>query len=245
VVVEFDGEAHGPLHLGHAVVKAAVAAAQAMTTFPPVTVRATGALQPGRARVTVVKLSVDGFERVEQLLHVLLPLPAPRGETSPAEPPTTSEGPNSAQTRGSPPALSGQGRGEGPDHLDEAIELAVFQAQAELDAAEHQRFERAALQAERFIEDRLLVLRKRRATLTERLDQATQRRDGATGSEAREAAEKTLTDLQQQLDVLDAAVGRLSSREDPRFEAHRAHINQRRYAPPRVEVLFSVELIIQ
>jgi hypothetical protein len=214
VLIDFDGVTHGPLHLGHELVKAAVESARALTRFPPMTVKATNDLPPGRAELTVVKLAVEGFERVEQLLQVTIRPPSPP-------------------------------EGERVGERGDAIALAVFEAQAELDAAEHHRFERAALQAERFIEDRLLVLRKRRATLTERLEQATQKRDGATGSEARETAERGVADVQHQLDLLDAAVERLASREDPRFEAHRAHINQRRYAAPRVEELFSVELIIQ
>jgi hypothetical protein len=129
--------------------------------------------------------------------------------------------------------------------LDDAVEQAVFFAQAGLDAAEHHRYESALLQGERFIEDRLLVLRKRRATLDERLELATLRRDGATGSEAREDAERSRTTLATQLEALDVELERLSSRDDPRFQTHQAHIQRRRYTPPRLETLFDLDLVIE
>jgi hypothetical protein len=142
------------------------------------------------------------------------------------------------------PTLS---RGERVDQslVDDAVEQAVFFAQAELDAAEQHRFERAAIQGERFVEDRLLVLRKRRAALEERFELATQRRDGATGSEAREDAEKARTALQSQLESVADEFERLSNREDPRFQKHQAHILERRYAPPRRETLFELDLVIE
>ncbi|MFZ5440667.1 MAG: helicase-related protein, partial [Myxococcota bacterium] len=226
VVVEFDGETHGPLHLAHPLVQDAVRSARE-TPVPGIVVKAPRNVPPGRGRLSLVKLSVDGFERVEQLLPVL----------------ELADGTvvdDAAAVLRSP--LEEGAPGPSREGGSEAIELAVFLAQAELDAAEHHRFERAALQAERFIEDRLLVLRKRRALVAERFDLATQRRDGATSSDLREDAERARAELQRQLDALDDEVSRLAVRDDERFAQHRAHINARRYGPPRVEVLFSVEV---
>lgn len=129
--------------------------------------------------------------------------------------------------------------------MGDAVEQAVFFAQAEIDSAEHHRFERATIQGERFVEDRLLVLRQRKAALAERFELATQRRDGATGSEAREDAERARTALQQQLDGVEEEYERLARRDDPRFQQHQAHIQQRRYAPPRLETLFDLDLVIE
>ncbi len=234
-MLELEGEQHGPLHLSHPLVIAAVSHARETNEWPAVRVKVAG-VKKGPARLRLVKLGVDGFERVEQLLPVVV---CSDGEQLDVE---------TAMSVLRAPFSSVQP--EGPStplgmNVDDAVDQSVFFAQADIDAAEHHRFERAAIQGERFVEDRLLVLRKRGAALNERFELATQRRDGATGSEAREDAERTRTGLQQQLDLVEAEAERLARRDDPRFQKHQAYIQQRRYAPPRLETLFNLDLVIE
>jgi hypothetical protein len=193
----------------------------------PVVVTSDGEVLDAEASLRILSL-VSPFVRsgVEGLLVPPSPAPSDAGTLARATSPSTPLGTNR-------------------DALDDAVEQAVFFAQAGLDAAEHHRFERAAIQGERFVEDRLLVLRKRRASLAERFDLATLRRDGATGSEAREDAERARAGLQRQLDVVEEELERLGRREDPRFQQHQAHIQRRRYAPPRLETLFDLDLVIE
>ena len=245
--IELEGEVHGPLHLSHPLVTGAVARAREEREWPPVSVKVPGA-KKGPAKLRVVKLGVDGFERTEQLIAVAV---SAEGDVLDADEllgltltPTLSSLPTSSP----PGALTRRERESvvvDPLLLDDAVEQAIFFAQAELDAAEQHRFERAAIQGERFVEDRLLVLRKRRAALEERFELATQRRDGAAGSEAREDAEKARTALQSQLDSVGEELERLSRRDDARFQKHQAHILERRYAPPRRETLFELDLFIE
>ncbi|MDP2274426.1 MAG: SNF2-related protein [Archangium sp.] len=233
-LLEFDGEVHGPLHLSHPLVVAAVSSAREPHAWAPVRVKAPG-VKKGPARLRLVKLGVDGFERVEHLLPVVVTSDGELLESSAAHALLRSSFVESEAVTGGPAASV----------LDDAVEQAVFFAQAGIDAAEHHRFERAVIQGERFVEDRLLVLRKRRAALNERFDLATQRRDGSTGSEAREDAERVRTGLQLQLDGLEEELERLARRDDPRFQKHQAHIQERRYAPPRRETLFDLDLVIE
>ena len=58
------------------------------------------------------------------------------------------------------------------DELQDATDETLFALQSTVDAEEQKRFDRASQQADRFIEDRLLVLRRRRSSLLERSDQA-------------------------------------------------------------------------
>ena len=90
------------------------------------------------------------------------------------------------------------------DELQDAADETLFALQSTGDAEEQKRFDRASRQADRFIEDRLLVLRRRRSSLLDRAEQARQRRDGATGSEARTEAESALLSLETQLAALEA-----------------------------------------
>ncbi len=232
--LELDGQLQGPLHLSHPLVTAAVAATRTAQPLHPARVKLPG-VKKGPAHLRLMKLGIDGFERVEHLVPVLV---SSDGELLDEE---------TALTLLHAPLLPLEGT---PRPLDEralrdAADQALFFAQASLDAAEHHRFERATIQGERFVEDRLLVLRRRHASLSERFELATQRRDGATGSEAREDAERSRTTLQQQLDGVDEAIDRLSRRDDARFQQHHAHIQNRRYAPPRLETLLDLDLVIE
>jgi adenine-specific DNA-methyltransferase len=234
-VLEVEGVVHTPLHLAHPLVVEAVRAAREVEHLGGAVVKGSGKV--GRARLRLVKLCVDGFERVEELLPVVV--------MSDGEVLGNEEGVGLMRLQWLPlsPTLSPLG-GEG-EQMNEGVEQAVFFAQAAIDAAEHHRFERALIQGERFVEDRLLVLRKRRALVAERFDLATQRRDGATGSEAREDAEQARVNLQKQLDALDDQLEQLSRRDDPRFLQHQAHIQQRRYTAPRLETLFELDLVLE
>jgi hypothetical protein len=228
------------LHLGHPLVVAAIAEARALQVLPLARVTATPALaaQRGkRARLRLCKLAIDGFERVEQLHPVLVLEDGERLPLSVAH----------SVLGGELQAVAQQPLGAAVDELtmQDAQDELLFELQASLEAAEHQRFERALLQAERFIEDRLLVLKSRRTRLQERIQAANQRYDSATGAQARNEVQEDLTKLQLELDEVEGSMERLEQRDDETFRAYNEHIHQRRYAPPRVTTLFDLELVFE
>ena len=183
-----------------------------------------------------MKVSFDGFEQEELLVPVVV---FADGEVlEPKIGATLLAGTFREAGRGTPNPVS-------DEVLDDATEEILFNVQSKVDEAEQIRFERASLQAENYVEDRLLVLKKRRGSLQERLDQAQQRRDGATGSEARTEAERAVLSVQTALEEVDGAIQRLEQRDDTTFRRYREHIQLRRYAPPRVERLFDVDLVIE
>ncbi len=234
---------HTSLHLGHPLVLAAVEDARAVSASPSAAVR----LPPNapdllrahagkRARLRLVKVSFDGFEQEELLVPVVV---FADGEVLEAKIGAALLGGTFRETeRETASSVS-------DEVLDDATEEILFNVQSSVDEAEQLRFERASLQAENYVEDRLLVLKKRRTSLQERLDYALQRRDGATGSEARTEAERTVLSVQTALEEVDAAVQRLEQRDDATFLKYREHIRRRRYAQPRTERLFEIELVIE
>ena len=185
-----------------------------------------------RGRLRLVKLSFHGFEKVETLVPVLL---LEDGDVLPPEDAFAVL--RSPMTERSVPLSSVT-----DDELQDAAEETLFALQSTVDAEEQKRFDRASRQADRFIEDRLLVLRRRRNSLHERVEQARQRRDGATGSEARTDAERVLFSLETQVSELDGSIGHLESRNDDTFQRYLAHIQRRRFAPPIVEHVFDLDL---
>jgi hypothetical protein len=238
-----------PLHLTHPLVLAAVDEARtaALPGFVAIDLPANaGALETyagRRGRLRLVKVLHDGFERIEQLVPV-----AVLEDTLEVLGPTLAH----ALFRGTFRDLSdstvqsavGVSR-VSDDALADATEEVLFALQGAVDGAEHTRFERAGQQAESFLEDRIVVLRRRREEHSRRLDQAIGRRDGATSSEARTVAERQVVVVQGELDKIADAIGRLERREDDKFQSFREHIRKRRYAPPRVEHLFDVGFTIQ
>jgi hypothetical protein len=234
---------HQPLYLGHPLVVAAVAASRnmpprvsAVVSLSENTEEKLAALAGQRGCLRLLKVAFDGFEKVELLVPVFV------GESGQTIPPQVALRLLQAPMRdGSAP----QAVNIDEDALADAEQEVMFEFQAAVDAAEEKRFERASLQAERYIEDRLLILKRRRRGLEERLDQAQARRDGATGSEARTEAERAVLRVETDLAEVNGAIHRLENRDDATFQQYQEHIQRRRYTPPRVERLFDLDVVIE
>jgi hypothetical protein len=234
---------HTSLHQRHPLVVAAVAEARsnkaamaAIVTLPGDAPDALRKCAGKRGRLRLVKVSFDGFEQVELLVPVVVlecgtVLDARLGDVL-----LRAEMRQLADPIGST---------VGDEVIADATDEVLFAVQSGVDVAEQGRFERAVRQAERFVEDRLLVLKKHRRALVERLEQALLRRDGATGSEARTEAERAVVPAQVALEEVDVAINRLERRDDDVFRTFQEHLHQRRYTPPRVERVFDMDLLIE
>jgi len=212
------------------------ARASAIVTLPDGAAEELTAFAGQRGCLRLVKLAFDGFEKVELLVPVFV------SESGRTIPPQVAQKLLQAPMRdGSPPKTVNVDE----DALADAEQEVMFEVQAAVDADEQKRFERASQQAERYIEDRLLVLRRKREELDERLEQARARRDGATGSEARSEAERAALSLETSLAELDGGIHRLENRDDATFQQYQQHIHRRRYTPPRLERLFDLDVVIE
>ena len=130
--------------------------------------------------------------------------------------------------------------------LQDAAEETLFSVQSNVDDREQKRFERAQQQADRYVEDRLLVLQKRRLTLAARLEYAQQRQQGATGSVARTEADARCRVRCRRRSTRSRARSRGSNGATTQlFRRYQEHIQQRRYTPPQVERVFDLELVIE
>jgi hypothetical protein len=117
--------------------------------------------------------------------------------------------------------------------------------QADAAGVEQQRFERNLEQIERYMEDQLLVLRRRLSAATTTLRAAEDKRDRALGSEARKDAEERARKVQKEIDELEAQIERLQNRDDAEYEKWRKHAHERRYRPPSVTRILDVEFILE
>ena len=128
--------------------------------------------------------------------------------------------------------------------LDEVVDEELFFDQARADHAEAQAFSRALDQLDQYVEDRLLVLRRRQREISDQLEQAEKRRGAALGADARGRAEDRIRRLERELSDTEARIERLAARDDGDYERWRSHHHRRRYEPPQAARLFDVEFVI-
>jgi hypothetical protein len=224
-------EGHTSLHLGHPLVATAVDDARQYTGGGAVAAKLKAPAKSGRLRL--LKASFDGFERVELIIPVVAFADGQVLEQAAALELLAQE------------LKDAKAPAQRVDDatMQDAQDQALFVLQTDVDSAEHRRFEAASLQAERFLDDRLLVLRKRKRTIEDRIDSAERRREGAVGSEARTDAEHALKTATRDLELVDGRIAKLQQRDDQRYRTYLEHIQKRRYSPPRIEVLVDVDVV--
>ena len=131
-----------------------------------------------------------------------------------------------------------------PDDLDEVVDEELFFDQAEATQAANDAFEKTIDQLDQYMEDRLLVLRRTREDTSVRLREAEEKRAAALGADARVKAEGVVRRLETELEDFEAQIERLIARDDDEYVKWKTHAHQRRYEPPQVERLFSLEFVI-
>ena len=233
------------LHLGHPLVHAALdearsACAGAMAVRATVPVDAAAslvALRGRRGRLGVVKARHDGFEAMEQLIVVVVleggdaPVSAPDAE---------------ALLHGAIASVdSAAGDLVSDEVFDDAIDELLFALEGEVGVGEQRRLARSLEQVDRAMEDRILLLRRRRDKLQARIEEATHRRDVALGPDARAAASLRASKVQEELDETDLAIDRLARRDDPAFRQWRDKALGRRRTAPAIERIVDVALVIE
>jgi hypothetical protein len=128
--------------------------------------------------------------------------------------------------------------------LDDALDEAVFVDQQDVEKSEQKHFEQALGQLERFVEDKILVCRRERTGLAEKLRAARDRRDEVVGASARERIEAEMTRLATRDEELEQRINALDSREDEVYRKWRDHYHELRYQAPKVTRLFRAEFRI-
>ncbi len=235
-----------PLHLGHPLLEAAVAEARAATDrrfrvelggrLPALADR-----RGCRGRLVVVKVRYQGFEPVDRLLPVAVieaPSAATTGEVLPAAAAAALLELEPADRDAMVPLELDD------EDVEDAVEEALFIDQSAVAADEQRRFDRAIAQIERYLDDRVMVLERRRRGVEKSLRSALRKRDSVIGAGARTRAEERARELQQDCDRLDAEIRRLQAREDPAYEKWRRRAHRRRYAAPAVERILDVDFVL-
>jgi hypothetical protein len=131
-----------------------------------------------------------------------------------------------------------------PQWMQDAIDEAVFVDQREVEKDEQQHFEQAIGQLERFVEDKVLVCRRERSGIAEKLRSARERRDEVIGSTARERVEQEIERLATRDEALERRIHVLESREDEVYRKWRNQYHELRYQAPVVTPLFQASFTV-
>ena len=122
--------------------------------------------------------------------------------------------------------------------LDDAVDEAVFVDQRVVEKGEQQHFEQAIGQLERFVEDKILVCRRERTSIAEKLKSARERRDEIVGATARERIQADIERLATRDENLERRIEALESREDEVYRKWRNEYHELRYRAPTITRLF-------
>jgi hypothetical protein len=229
------GGAAGKLHLGHPLVKAAVEEARAASEKRFCVAWRVAGKGGSRGRLAVDRVRYDGFECVDRLVVAAV--------FEGVEDPVDTDFAKLLLTL-TPRDLPSIDL-DLDDALADAMEQAIFIDQAEVAGEEQQSFNQHMEQIERYVEDKILVLRRRLGVAAAELQSAQEKRDAALGSDAREHAEQRIRRVQLQIEAMEAEVARLDNREDPAFEKWRDRAYQRRFRPPEIVRILDVEFILE
>ena len=237
------------LHLGHPLVRAAVDEARRSSRGRfRVRLQAPAALRSAlevagvetagvRGRLAVLKVCYDGFEPV----HELLPLVVLEN----SDIPLLAEQARALVVCAMEDLAADPGADIDDDALQDAIDEALFVARGEIEDREQGRFEDTIARLERYMDDRVMVVRRSRLELLEQLRDAQARRDAAVGADARTRAEAECAELQSEVDACESEIVRLLDRRDDDFQTWRARAHERRYAPVRLETIIDAEFVLE
>jgi hypothetical protein len=127
-----------------------------------------------------------------------------------------------------------------PQELNDAVDEAAFLDQREIERREQKHFEQAIGQLERFVDDKVLICRRERASIADKLLSAKARRDTVVGSTARNRIEDEINHLATKDEALEQRIAALGSREDEVYQKWRDKYHELRYRAPTMTRLFQV-----
>ena len=227
-----------PLHPGHPVVRAAIDEAREATSQPLAELD----LGPGdkglpeclaanvgrRGRLVVTRVSYHGLESFDHLLVTALL----ENEHSPISGLRIASLMDLSvrdimQPQG-PPAVDER-------DLDDAIEEAVLEDQAAATSKDEDQFNRRLEQLDRYLDDQVIVHKRKRGVLERRLEQAESKKQNAAVPSLLTQTDREIRMIENEISRLGERMDNLQQGQDPDYEQWRARLYERRFRRPTVQ----------
>jgi hypothetical protein len=131
-----------------------------------------------------------------------------------------------------------------PAALEDAVADTILENQAATAISDRNRFEHMLGQLDRYVEDQVLLLRRRQATLEERIDESERRRERALTAAARNQEDESISHYRRQIQHLADRMETLEKGNDPDYQLWRTRLHERRFRKPEVERILDVQFEI-
>lgn len=226
------------LHLGSRLVIAAIEDARhkaATSRFRITAKSANSRLQNRRGRLRIVRVLYRGLEASERLVAVGLL----ENDDAPLDEAVVLELLDGCTAERVPDAASPT---VDEPTIEDAVDHLLFRHANERSHADREHFERTLAQIDRSLEDRILLLERRREASLAKLSRAESARDSAIGSEQRTRADAAMIKAQDEIDQIEATLDRLRAGDDEPYRRWRDQTHERHFTPPQITTLFDAEL---
>ncbi len=137
-----------------------------------------------------------------------------------------------------------QGEYVPPVAIEDAVADAVLENQAETAISDRNRFEHMLCQLDRYVEDQVLLLRRKEAAMEDRIDEAERRRERALTAAARAQEDEAILHYRRQIQNLADRISTLEKGNDPDYQMWRTRLHERRFRKPEVQRILDVEFEI-
>jgi hypothetical protein len=124
--------------------------------------------------------------------------------------------------------------------FDECFEETVLEDQSEVTHEEEQIFESRLEQLDRYIEDRILILKQKQGVGLREVEELERRKTRATSPTVLSSLNDSLKKVNRDLDKLDQDIRELRLGKEPNYEAWRESLFERRFRKPDIETVVEV-----
>ncbi len=229
------------LHLAHPVVQAAIEHARRATATPvhvvfgPIDGSAPDDLRQlvGRhGRLVVTKTSYRGIEPVDNLLITAI---MEDNEDSLSLP--LVDALLQLPVRHSHPTVEA----EVWPHLEEAVDETIFADQAAVSSLEQTRFQQMLRQLDHYLDDQILIMRRKRAALDTRIEELEKKREKALSPQIGLDTAQRIEELNKDAREIDRQIERLEEGGDEEYRGWRERLFARRFQKPVIIRILDVD----
>jgi predicted nucleic acid-binding Zn-ribbon protein len=129
--------------------------------------------------------------------------------------------------------------------MNDVIEEAVLQDQTSVASREQDQFNRKLEQIDRYLEDQILVLKRRRSALERNLAAVASKKEKAAAPSLLTTIDQSVSSFEKEVLRLDERIQRLQNGDDPDYQQWRDRLNERRFRRPSVERILEVNFRVE
>ncbi len=125
--------------------------------------------------------------------------------------------------------------------FEECVEELVLEDQTETSQEEEKLFDTRLEQLDRYLEDRILILKQKQAVELQQVDELERRKINATSPSTLSKINNALNKSNNELDKLESQISELRQGKEPKYKAWRENLYERRFRKPDIATVIEFE----